>query len=181
MTPSPLLIRTSRAGDVPEMRAIYADAVARGTSSFELVPPDIAEISRRRDEVLARGLPWLVGERDGQVLGYAYAAPFRPRPAYRFCVENSIYLHADARRRGVARPLLAELIARCEAAGMRQMLAVIGDSANEASIRLHRSLGFDDCGQLTAVGWKFGRWLDVVMMQRRLGPGASRVAMTDTR
>ncbi len=179
MTPPPLLIRASRASDVPAMREIYADAVAHGTSSFELEAPDVAEMSRRRDEVAARSLPWLVAERDAKVLGYAYAAPFRPRPAYRYCVENSIYLHADAQRRGVARPLLAELIARCEAVGMRQMLAVIGDSGNEASIRLHLAMGFEHCGQLSAVGWKFGRWLDVVMMQRRLGPGASRLASSD--
>jgi phosphinothricin acetyltransferase len=155
------------------MRDIYAHAVAHGTGTFELVVPEAAEFARRRDDVLAQGLPWWVAERDGQVLGYAYANVFRPRPAYRFTVEDSIYLHPQAQGRGVGRWLLAELVARCQAAGARQILAVIGDSANHGSLGVHRALGFERCGVLRSVGWKFGRWLDVVLMQRHLGPGAT--------
>lgn len=172
MTDPALTIRPSAAGDLDSIHAIYAHAVMHGTGSFELEAPERAEMARRRDEVLGQGLPWLVAEGAGQVLGYAYANPFRPRPAYRFCVEDSIYLRPDAQGRGVGRWLLAELMARCEAAGARQMLAVIGDSANQGSISVHRALGFERCGLLQAVGWKFDRWLDVVMMQRPLGLGA---------
>jgi len=171
MQPLPLHIRPSHDGDLPAIAGIYADSVLQGTGTFELDPPDVAEMTRRRSDVLAKGLPWLIAERGGQVLGYAYANHFRPRPAYRFCVEDSIYLHADARGQGVGRLLLAELLARCEAQGARQMLAVIGDSDNAGSIGVHRALGFEDTGLLKASGWKFGRWLDVVLMQRSLGPG----------
>jgi phosphinothricin acetyltransferase len=153
--------------------------VTQGTGTFELEVPDAAEMARRRDDVLDKGLPWLVAEQDGQVLGYAYANHFRPRPAYRFSVEDSVYLHPEAQGRGVGRALLAELVARCQAAGARQMLAVIGDSANHGSIGVHRALGFERCGLLQAVGWKFGRWLDVVLMQRRLGAGADSPAPGD--
>ena len=173
MPASPLLVRPSTPADLDAIRAIYADAVAHGTGTFELEAPDAAEMERRRDEVLAKGLPWLVAEAQGRVLGYAYANHFRPRPAYRFSVEDSIYLSPDAQGRGVGRVLLAELLARCQAAGARQMLAVIGDSANHGSIGVHRALGFEDCGRLQAVGWKFGRWLDVLLMQRALGRGAT--------
>ena len=173
---APLLLRPSTPVDLPAVRDIYAIAVTHGTGTFELEVPDAAEMARRRDDVLAKGLPWLVAERDGQVLGYAYASPFRPRPAYRFSVEDSIYLHPQAQGAGVGRALLAELVARCQAAGARQMLAVIGDSANAGSIGVHRTLGFQPCGQLQSVGWKFGRWLDVVLMQRSLGAGATREA-----
>ncbi len=172
MPASPLLVRPSTPADLDAIRAIYADAVAHGTGTFELEAPDAAEMERRRDEVLAKGLPWLVAEAQGRVLGYAYANHFRPRPAYRFSVEDSIYLNPDAQGRGVGRALLAELLARCQAAGARQMLAVIGDSANHGSIGVHRALGFEPSGLLKAVGWKFGRWLDVVLMQRTLGAGA---------
>ena len=172
MSSPALLIRPSIAADLGAIREIYAHAVAHGTSTFELDAPDGAEMARRRDEVLAKGLAWLVAESGGHVLGYAYASHFRPRPAYRFCVEDSIYLRPEAQRRGVGRVLLAELVARCEAAGARQMLAVIGDSANHGSIGVHRVLGFERCGLLESVGWKFGRWLDVVLMQRPLGQGA---------
>ncbi len=171
--PSPLLVRPSTPADLDAIRDVYAHAVTQGTGTFELEAPDAAEMARRRDEVLAKGLPWLVAEAQGRVLGYAYANPFRPRPAYRFCVEDSIYLSPDAQGRGVGRVLLAELLARCQAAGARQMLAVIGDSANHGSIGVHRALGFEPCGLLHAVGWKFGRWLDVVLMQRALGRGAA--------
>ena len=167
-------LRPSLASDLPAITAIYGHAVVHGTGTFEIDAPDVAEMTRRRDEVLARALPWLVAEAGGQVLGYAYATPFRPRPAYRFCVEDSIYLHPDAAGQGLGRILLAELLARCTAAGARQVVAVIGDSANAASIGVHRALGFEPCGRLADVGWKFDRWLDVVLMQRALGAGAAR-------
>jgi L-amino acid N-acyltransferase YncA len=168
-----MLIRPSTASDLPAITAIYADAVHHGTGTFELDAPDATEMARRRDDVLSKGLPWLVAEAEGEVLGYAYANHFRPRRAYRFCLEDSIYLHPSARGRGVGRLLLAELMARCEALGARQMLAVIGDSANAESIGVHRTLGFEHTGVLKASGWKFERWLDVVLMQRALGRGDS--------
>ena len=168
-----LLIRPSEPRDVSAITAIYDWNVRHGTGTFELEAPDEAETARRRGEVLARGLPWLVAQGGGRVLGYAYANHFRPRRAYRFCLEDSIYLSPEAQGRGVGRPLLAELIAQCEARGARQMLAVIGDSANRASIGLHRALGFLPVGLLAASGWKFERWLDVVIMQRELGLGAA--------
>jgi len=168
----PLAVRDSTPDDVSACAAVYGEAVRNGTGTFELEEPDAAEMARRRDAILAQGLPWLVAERGGQVLGYAYAGVFRPRRAYRFCVEDSIYLAPEARGQGVGRLLLAELIARCEAAGIRQMLAVIGDSANAGSIAVHRACGFEHTGVFRAAGWKFDRWLDVVMMQRRLGRGA---------
>ena len=168
-----LLIRPSAPSDLPAITAIYAHAVLHGTGTFELDPPDSAEMARRRDDVLDKGLPWLVAQAGDQVLGYAYANHFRPRKAYRFCLEDSIYLHADARGQGVGRLLLAELVGRCEAAGARQMLAVIGDAANAGSIGVHAALGFEHTGVLKAAGWKFDRWLDVVLMQRALGGGDS--------
>ncbi len=173
MTPSPLVIRPSEAADLPAITAIYGWNVLNGTGTFELDVPDEAEMSRRRDDVLVKALPWLVAERDGVVLGYAYANHFRPRRAYRFCLEDSIYLADAARGQGVGTLLLAELVARCEAAGARQMLAVIGDSANAGSIGVHRALGFEHTGLLRSAGWKFGRWLDVVLMQKPLGLGDS--------
>lgn len=166
-----MLIRPSTDADLDAITAIYADAVLTGTGTFELEPPDMAEMARRRADVLSKALPWLVAEADGQVLGYAYANHFRPRLAYRFCLEDSIYLHRDARGRGVGTLLLAELMARCEAAGARQMLAVIGDSQNAGSIGVHRRLGFEHVGVMKSAGWKFERWLDVVVMQRGLGRG----------
>lgn len=169
--PAQVLIRPSREADLPAIQAIYAYAVAHGTGTFETEAPSIEEMSKRRAEVLSRQLPWLVAEAEGQVLGYAYANYFRPRLAYRFCVEDSIYLHADQQGKGLGRLLLAELIARCEQAGARQMLAVIGDSENKGSIGLHQAMGFQASGTLNSAGWKFGRWLDVVMMQRSLGQG----------
>lgn len=176
MTTAPLLIRPCVKADLSAVTVIYADSVRHGTGSFELEPPDDAEMHRRWQEQQAKALPWLVAESGGDVLGYAYAGPFRPRPAYRFAVEDSVYVAEAARGRGIARLLLAELIARCEAPGARQMLAVIGDSANAASIAVHAALGFHAIGRLENVGWKFGRWLDVVMMQRALGQGAARPA-----
>ncbi len=168
-----MILRPSTEADLPAITAIYAEAVLHGTGTFELEAPDGAEMARRRTDVLSKGLPWLVAEESGRVLGYAYANHFRPRRAYRFCLEDSIYLAPEARGRGVGRLLLAELVARCEAAGARQMLAVIGDSANAGSIGVHRALGFEHTGLLKASGWKFGRWLDVVLMQRALGTGAA--------
>ncbi|MGM9514171.1 GNAT family N-acetyltransferase [Roseateles sp. DB2] len=167
----PLLIRPSQDADLPAIQAIYKHAVLHGTGTFETDVPDLAEMGRRRAEVLSRALPYLVAVRGEEVLGYAYANYFRPRMAYRFCVEDSIYLAPTAQGQGVGRLLLAELIARCERAGARQMLAVIGDSQNHGSVGVHRALGFEPTGLLKSSGWKFGRWLDVVLMQRQLGHG----------
>lgn len=172
MTP-PLIIRPSIATDLPDLTRIYGHAVAHGTGTFELDSPDEAEMSRRRGDVLAKGLPWLVATRAGIVIGYAYANHFRPRRAYRFCLEDSIYLDASAQGQGVGRVLLAELLAQCEARGARQMLAVIGDSANAGSIGVHLACGFESAGMLKAAGWKFNRWLDVVLMQKSLGDGST--------
>lgn len=166
-------IRPSLPADLPAITAIYAHHVLHGTGTFELDPPDEAEMARRRDDVVGKGLPWLVAEADGGILGYAYANHFRPRRAYRFCVEDSIYLAPQAQGRGLGRLMLAELMARCEAAGARQMLAVIGDAENLGSIGVHRALGFEHTGVLRASGWKFDRWLDVILMQRALGLGAT--------
>lgn len=166
-------IRPSTPEDLPAMTAIYAHHVLHGTGTFELDAPDAADMAHRRDDVIAKSLPWLVAHDGPAVLGFAYANHFRPRRAYRFCVEDSIYLDPGARGRGVGRLLLAELMARCEARGARQMLAVIGDAANTASIGLHAGLGFEHTGVLKASGWKFGRWLDVILMQRALGLGAA--------
>lgn len=166
-----LLLRPSTPADLPAITSIYGWHVSHGTGTFELEPPPLDEMSRRRDEVLARGLPWLVAEQRGEVAGYAYANPFRPRLAYRFALEDSIYLAPDARRQGLGSLLLSELIARCQALGARQMFAVIGDSANAASVAVHRRCGFSDVGIMRSAGWKFERWLDVVIMQRTLGLG----------
>ena len=176
MPESSLFIRPSLPGDLATIRDIYAHSVSNGASSFELEPPDLPEMARRRDAVLGRGWPWLVAQAGGQVVGYAYADVFRPRPAYRFTVEDSIYLDPQASRRGIGRMLLAELVARCAQRGARQMLAVIGDSASRGSIELHRGLGFEPCGLLRDVGWKVDRWRDVVLMQRELAPGAAQPA-----
>ena len=166
-----LLIRDSAAADLPAITAIYAWNVLNGTGTFELDPPDEAEMTRRHADVTGKGLPWLVVERGGTVLGYAYANHFRPRKAYRFCLEDSIYLAEAAQGQGLGRLLLIELIGRCEALGTRQMLAVIGDSQNLGSVGVHRTLGFEPIGTMKSVGWKFDRWLDVVLMQKALGEG----------
>jgi L-amino acid N-acyltransferase YncA len=168
---SALLIRDSTSADLSAIADIYGWNVQNGTGTFELEPPGADEMARRRDDVLAKGLPWLVAQVDGAVLGYAYAAQFRPRMAYRFALEDSIYLAPAAQRQGVGRLLLAELLARCEARGARQMFAVIGDSQNTGSIAVHRRCGFTDVGVMRSAGWKFDRWLDVVIMQRALGEG----------
>ncbi len=172
MTAPRLTIRPSTPNDLPAITAIYAWNVLHGTGTFELDPPTEPDMAQRREAVLGNGLPWLVAARGDTVIGYAYANHFRPRRAYRFCLEDSVYLAAEATGQGVGKLLLAELMAQCEAAGARQMLAVIGDSANLASIQLHRRFGFEDAGILKASGWKFGRWLDVVILQKALGAGA---------
>ncbi len=170
---SEFALRPSAAADVPAIAAIYAHHVRFGLGSFEETPPALDEIARRRDAVLELGLPFLVAVGGGRVVGYAYAQPYRPRSAYRFTLEDSIYVAADAARRGIGRALLAKLLEQCEGQGFRQMVAVIGDSANLASIRLHESLGFARIGVLPAIGFKHGRWVDSVLMQRMLGTGAA--------
>jgi L-amino acid N-acyltransferase YncA len=168
-----VLLRSAKPGDIPELTRIYAHAVRHGTASFELEPPDVAEMTRRYHALVERGYPYLVAQSAGEVLGYAYAGAYRARPAYRWTVENSIYVAPNVHRRGVGGALMRRLIEASEARGYRQMIAVIGDSANLASIELHRALGFHMVGTLTHTGFKFGRWLDTVLMQRSLGPGAA--------
>jgi phosphinothricin acetyltransferase len=170
---APVLVRDAGDSDLAAIHAIYTHHVQNGLGSFEEIPPDLTEMARRRAEVLSRRLPYLAAEIDGRLVGYAYAGPYRPRSAYRFSVEDSVYVAPDIHRRGVARALLAELIARCTALGYRQMIAVIGDSANRGSIGLHASMGFREAGRLHAIGFKLGRWVDSVLMQRMLGPGDS--------
>jgi L-amino acid N-acyltransferase YncA len=174
LKPPPILVRDSQAGDLPAIQQIYAHHVLHGAASFEEVPPDVEELGRRRDDILRRGLPYIVAELDGTVAGYAYASPYRARSAYRYSLEDSVYVRNGFAGRGLGRMLLAEVLASSEAGGWRQMIAVIGDSANAASIALHDSLGFARVGTLQAVGYKFGRWIDSVLMQRALGPGDGR-------
>jgi phosphinothricin acetyltransferase len=164
-------LRTARPADVPAIAAIYAHHVRHGLASFELEPPTVAEMRQRFDAVVRAGYPYLAAELGGRVVGYACANAFRTRPAYRFTVEDSIYLAPEARGAGLGRRLLERLIAECEARGYRQMLAVIGDSANAASIELHRACGFDRMAVFNGIGFKFGRWVDTVIMQRTLGAG----------
>jgi L-amino acid N-acyltransferase YncA len=171
---TPPTIRPATLADIPTITRIYADAVMHGTASFELEPPDQAEMTQRMTALLNGGFPYLAAESGGELLGYAYAGYYRTRPAYRFTVEDSIYIAGEAQRRGVGRALLNALITESEKRGFRQMLAVIGDSANTASIELHRAAGFRMVGTFENVGFKFGRWLDSVMMQRALGDGAAR-------
>jgi phosphinothricin acetyltransferase len=166
-------IRAATLDDANAVAAIYAVHVALGTASFELSPPDAGEIRRRMSAGLADGYPWLCATLDGAVVGYAYAGPYRPRPAYRYTVEDSVYLAPLAQRRGIGAALLARLIDACTTRGDRQMIAVIGDSANAPSIALHERAGFVEAGRLRDVGHKFGRWLDIVLMQRALGEGAT--------
>lgn len=166
-----MLIRPSTDADIGAITAIYAWNVENGLGTFEEIPPDAAEMARRRQAFLDRGLPYLVAEQDGQVLGYAYAGPFRLRAAYRYTVEDSIYVAPDAAGKGVGKVLLAALIEACEALGFRQMCAVIGDSGNAASIGLHAALGFEHKGVFPDMGHKFGRWVDLVWMQRPLNGG----------
>lgn len=166
-----LKIRPSTDADVPGVTAVYAWNVLNGLGTFEEVPPDEAEMARRRQAFLDRGLPYLVAELDGEVVGYCYAGPFRLRAAYRYTVEDSVYVSPKAVGKGVGRALLEALISHCEALGLRQMCAVIGDSGNEASIGLHAALGFEKKGVFPDMGHKFGRWVDLVWMQRSLNGG----------
>jgi len=169
-------IRPTTPADIPAITAIYAHAVLTGTATFELEPPTEAEMLRRYDKLRGGGFPYIVAEIDGAVAGYAYAGPFRERPAYRYTVEDSIYIAPDMQKRGVGKALMAELIKLSEQAGFRQMLAVIGDSAQAGSIALHTSCGFQPAGVFKSVGYKFGRWLDTVQMQLPLGKGDSEPA-----
>ena len=166
-------IRPTEARDVAAITRIYEHAVRHGTASFEIEPPGDAEMARRQDALVAGGYPFLVAERGGEVLGYAYAGPYRARPAYHWTVEDSVYVAPEAQQRGVGRALLERLLAEAEVHGFRQMIAVIGDRAQTASIALHQATGFHFVGTFEAVGFKFDRWLDSVLMQRSLGPGAS--------
>ncbi|PWC29413.1 GNAT family N-acetyltransferase [Teichococcus aestuarii] len=165
------LLRPATEADLPAITAIYGHHVRQGCASFETAPPDLPEMRRRFAAILAQGMPYLVAEQDGVVLGYAYAGPYRPRAAYRDTVENSIYVRADAAGRGLGRLLLGALLEACTARGARQMIAVVGDSDNIASIRLHEAMGFTLVGTLRSVGRKHGRWLDSVLLQRALGEG----------
>ncbi len=174
---SDIEIRAATTADLPAITAIYRPAVLSGTASFEIDPPDAAEMGRRMAAILAAGMSYLVAERTGNVLGYGYLAAYRPRPAYAWSVENSIYVDPGAHRSGVGRMLLAALIDAATAQGFRQMIAVIGDSGQRASIGLHRAAGFMFCGTVHAVGFKNGRWLDQVLMQRPLGEGDSSVPL----
>jgi phosphinothricin acetyltransferase len=166
-------IRPATPADIPAITRIYAHAVRNGTATFELEPPDEAEMMRRMTALLEGHFPYVAAEIGGALAGYAYAGLHRTRPAYRFTVEDSIYVDPTAQRRGVGRALLKRLIEECERRGFRQMIAVIGDSAQTASIEVHRALGFRHVGNIENVGFKFGRWLDTVLMQRELGPGAT--------
>ncbi len=167
-----LLVRDSAAEDLPAVARIYAHHVLHGLATFEEVPPTVEELRARRADVLGRGLPYLVAELDGTLVGYGYATGYRARPAYRHTVEDSVYVDPRFQGRGAGRALLAGLVERCSAGPWRQMVAVIGDSGNAASIALHRSLGFTPVGTLRAVGFKLGRWVDTVLMQRPLGEGS---------
>ena len=166
-----LVVRPAVAGDMAAVQAIYAHHVRHGLASFEDDPPDLGVITRRWRDVVDRGLPYVVAEQAGELLGYAYAGPYRTRPAYRFTLENSVYVRDGLQQRGVGYAVMRVVLAECEARGYRQVIAVIGDSANEGSIRLHERLGFTRAGTLAGVGFKFGRWVDSVLMQRALGEG----------
>lgn len=170
---SNVVIRPVRPADMRDITKIYSQAVEHGTASFEIEPPSEAEMSTRRKMLLDGGFPYLVADAGGVVAGYAYAGPYRPRIAYRYTVEDSVYVHPRAARHGLGRKLLAELIAEAQARGFRQMVAVIGDSENTGSIALHRTRGFTDAGVFKAAGWKHDDWRDVVFMQRALGQGGS--------
>ncbi|WP_367065781.1 N-acetyltransferase family protein [Oryzisolibacter sp. LB2S] len=167
------MIRASSDGDLPAITAIYAHHVLHGTGTFEIDPPTCAEMAARRAEVLGRGLPYLVAEERGQVLGFCYCNWFKPRPAYRFSAEDSVYVADGARGRGLGRLLLDALAQQAQAAGVRKLMAVIGDSANVGSVALHRAAGFTEVGVMRSVGWKFGAWRDIVLMEKPLGAGDS--------
>jgi len=171
------LIRPAVAADLPAITAIYDEAVATGTASFEVIPPGVAEMAARFRKLTEAGFPYVVAARDGELLGYGYAGLHRERPAYRNTVEDSVYLSENARGQGIGGAILRRLINECTDKGFRQMVAVIGDSANTASVRLHKAAGFELVGTLKDVGFKHGRWLDTVIMQRALGEGATTPAV----
>lgn len=168
--------RPSRESDIPAIQQIYSHYVRHSLATFETEPPDEEEIRRRRTEVTGKGLPHIVAEINGTVAGYAYAAPYRSRTAYRYTVEDSIYIHPSYVRRGLGRILLTEIVRVCQRNGYRQMVAIIGDSANTGSVGLHSDMGFEHIGILRSVGLKFGRWVDTVIMQRQLGDGGATPA-----
>ena len=167
------LIRPSTDHDVAAITRIYGHHVLHGTGTFETTPPTETDMATRRADVLSKGLPWLVLEDGGQVIGFAYGNWFKPRPAYRFSVEDSIYLAPEAAGKGLGRALLAELLAKLQAGGVRKVMAVIGDSANAGSVGVHTALGFERVGIVKSCGWKFDRWLDIVLMEKTLGEGDS--------
>ena len=169
----PVTIRDLTPADLPAIATIYEHHTLHGTATFDETPLSLDEMREKYEKVRAQGLPWLVAEAEGAVIGYAYASLFHARSAYRFTVEDSVYVDPAHQRKGAGRALLAEILTRCEALGYRQMIAAIGDSANHGSIGLHRALDFRDAGVYKDVGMKFGRWLDVVLMQRALGDGAN--------
>lgn len=167
------LIRPSHHEDIAAITAIYAYHVLHGTGTFETEPPSPSDMATRRADVLCKGLPYLVAEHEGNILGFAYGNWFKPRPAYRYSVEDSVYLAPGLDRKGLGRAMLAELLAHCETAGIRKVMAIIGDSANAGSVGVHLAVGFKQVGIVEACGWKFGAWRDIVIMQKTLGPGAS--------
>lgn len=169
-----MIVRGAGEGDAEALAAIYGHHVLTGFGTFEEEPPPADEMERRRVAVVERGLPYLVAEDAGRVLGFAYAAPFRPRAAYRYTAEDSVYVAPEAVGRGVGRAVLTEVVAACEALGLRQLVAVIGDSGNAASIGLHRALGFEQKGVGRGFGYKHGRWVDIVFMQKPLNGGDTR-------
>jgi L-amino acid N-acyltransferase YncA len=166
-----LSLRSSTDADIPAITAIYAHHVNHGTGTFETLAPNEADMAQRRIDVLAKGLPYLVAEHGGRVLGFAYCQWFKPRPAYRFSAEDSIYLDPDAAGQRMGNKLLTELAKQAEAAGVRKLIAVIGDSENVRSIGVHRAVGFRHVGTIESCGWKFNRWLDIVLMEKSLGDG----------
>jgi phosphinothricin acetyltransferase len=175
--PQSAVVRVAAPRDLAAITAIYEHAVRYGTASFEIEPPTLAEMTQRFETLQVGGYPYVVAELDGSIAGYAYAGPYRARPAYHWSIEDSIYIAPQSQRRGIGRMLLQRLLAESEVRGFRQMIAVIGDSANAASIELHRALGFRLVGTFDNVGFKFGRWLDSVLMQRALGKGETTVPM----
>lgn len=173
---STIIVRPSTEADLAAITDLYAHHVRHSLATFELEPPDQAEMARRRQALVDRGLPWLVAENKSVLVGYAYAGPYRARAAYDWTLEDSIYIRHDCIGRGVGRALLEPLIETCTRSGYRQMIAVIGDSANAGSIALHRACGFHPVGVFASTGWKFGRWVDSVLMQRPLGCGDAQPA-----
>ena len=169
--PAPFVVRDATDADMAAVQAIYAHNVMHGRASFEETPPTLAEMLERRRSVLAMGIPYLVADVDGVIAGYSYATSYRPRPAYRFTIEDSVYVADAFHGRGIGAALLRALVERCDCGPWRQMLAIIGDSGNASSIAVHRRLGFEHVGTLRSVGFKLGAWTDTVLMQRALGAG----------